>query len=240
MSSEIVELTQALADPLRLSMLQHLMGSAATVSELQTATGASQSNASNHLAILRERGLVRATRQGRQMVYELRDASVGQLVESLSLVAGAAPAAERKSPPLAGARTCYDHLAGKLGVAIFDALATRDAIQALGGRAPLATMPVPGPVEIGPAGTEIFSGLGIDVDTVRRERRRFAATCLDWTERRPHLSGALGAALWARALERGWVVRQPGSRAVIVTDIGRRELGERLGLAFEPTEETVA
>ena len=215
-------LAQALADPLRLAILHGLMGGPAAVSEIVSATGEAQSKVSNHLALLRQRGLVRATRVGRQIVYELRDASVGRLVESLSAVAGASRPAVRKSAPIVNARTCYDHLAGRLGVAVFDALAARRAI---------VPPEAPGrPVELGPAAAETFRVLGVDPAALRRERRRFATACLDWTERRPHLGGALGAALWAKSVERGWVVRRPGTRAVILTDAGRRALHRTLGI----------
>ncbi len=220
-----LELVQALADPLRLAILHHLMGGPATVSELMTVTGATQSNVSNHLALLRERNMVRATRQGRQMVYDLRDAGVAQLVEALALVAGGALVPEQKSPPLVRARTCYDHLAGKLGVALFDALVARNALQAPAARK--------GAVALGPNAKAVFGGLGIDLAALRRERRQFATACLDWTERRPHLGGALGAAIWVRCLERGWVVKQPGTRAVILTDAGRQALNETLAVEIK-------
>ncbi len=221
----VLELARALADPLRLAILQHLMGGPAAVSELVSVTGAAQSNVSNHLALLRARGLVRATRQGRQVAYEVRDPSVGQLVESLTVLAGAAPPPARTSPPLVTARTCYDHLAGRLGVSLFDALTEAKAI----------TAPSDGRVEVGPAGPELFGGLGIDVRSVRQERRRFATACLDWTERRPHLGGALGAALWARAFARGWMVRLPGTRAVVLTGAGRAAFRRHLGVRWPAT-----
>ena len=228
-NNALIGLAQALADPVRLAILQSLMSGSATVSELMSLTGATQSNVSNHLALLRERELVRAKREGRQMVYELRDASVGQLVESLAQVAGRAaggtPTFVQQSAPLVRARTCYDHLAGRLGVALFDALAARGALQS-----PAAQR---GPLDLGPAAAEVFGALGIDLAAARRERRKFATACLDWTERRPHLGGALGAALWARCVERGWVIRQPGTRAVILTDSGQQSLCELL--ALEPT-----
>lgn len=222
------ELAQALADPLRLALLQALMAGPATVSELMAETGASQSNISNHLAVLRERGLVRATQQGRQRVYEPRDAAVGRLIEDLALVAGAPLTRrnERRSAPLAQARTCYDHLAGKLGVALYAALAAREAIVP-------QTDAVPGPVVLGPAAEAVFGALGVDVTAARHLRRHFAASCLDWTERQPHLSGALGAALWRQALERGWVQRQMGTRAIVVTDLGRRVFHQQLGIVLK-------
>src|SRR5581483_10573629 len=190
----IAELAQALADPLRLSILQQLMESPATVSELMSLTGETQSKVSNHLAVLRERNLVRTTRDRRQVIYSLRDASVGQLVESLSLVAGMVPTRQWKSSQMIIARTCYDHLAGRYGVALFDALIQQQAIA--------ATSSHRGDVELGLHGEEVFGRLGLDLGAVRRERRRFAFACPDWTERRPHLGGALGAALWAQLVER--------------------------------------
>lgn len=227
-TTPVAELAQALADPVRLALLQALMAAPATVSELMAETGASQSNISNHLALLRERGLVRVTRQGRQRVYEPRDATVGRLIEDLSLVAGASLARrnERQSAPLAQARTCYDHLAGRLGVALYDALMAREAIVP-------QTAAVPGPVTLGPAAEAVFGALGVDVISARRMRRHFAASCLDWTERRAHLSGALGAALWQRAMEQGWVLRPVGTRAILVTDAGRRVFQRQLGITWD-------
>jgi len=220
----LLAVAQALADPLRLTVLHHLMGGPASVSELMTVVAVEQSRLSNHLAVLRERGLVRATRQGRQVIYELHDAAVGRLVESLSQI-GAAPARTAKSAPVAQARTCYDHLAGRLGVAVFKALVARGALK------PQAE--VPGDVELGPRAQRLFEGLGIDLDVVRQERRRLATTCLDWTERQPHLAGALGAALWGELTSRGWIVRRPGTRAVLVTTAGARGLRRRLGVALD-------
>ena len=221
-NATIVGLAQALSDPLRLSILQQLMEGPATVSELMSLTGASQSKVSNHLALLRERNLVRATRDRRQSIYTLRDASVGQLVESLSLVAGAVPARLWKSPHLIAARTCYDHLAGRYGVALFDALLQQQAIT--------APTDQRSDIELGSRGEEVFGKLGLDLKAVRRERRRFAFACPDWTERRPHLGGALGAALWAQFIERGWVVKQQGTRAIVVTDMGKQQFHQHFGI----------
>jgi DNA-binding transcriptional ArsR family regulator len=222
-SATLVEVARALADPIRLTILQRLIDGPAAVSELVLLTEEAQSKVSNHLAVLRARGLVRATRVGRQQLYEISDPSVAQLVESLALIAGRSPEKLRPSPALAKARTCYDHLAGRLGVAIFDALVARDAIAKPEAR-------YRGPLGLGPAGPEVFDHLGIDLDEVRKERRQFAAACGDWTERKPHLGGALGAALWARSLERGWVVRRPSTRIVVVTETGRRGFRRHLGV----------
>lgn len=229
-SNQLFTLTQALSDPLRLVMLQHLLEGPATVSQLQSLTGASQSNVSNHLAVLRERDLVRTSREGRQIIYRLRDASVGQLIETLSVVAGMVPARLLQSPQLVAARTCYDHLAGRYGVALFDALVTQGAIK--------QPAEMHGDVELGERGEEIFGRLGLDLRALRRERRRFAYACPDWTERRPHLGGSLGAALWAYGVERGFLVKQQGTRAIIVTDPGKHHLRDLLGVQV-PNEQNV-
>jgi DNA-binding transcriptional ArsR family regulator len=223
-SPRLIEITRAIADPLRLAVLHHLMGGPASVSELMAVIGVEQSRLSNHLAVLRERNLVRSTRQGRQVIYELRDAAVGRLVESLGQIGGA-QARTVKSVPIARARTCYDHLAGRLGVAVFRALVDRDGLR--------KPKEVPGDVELGPQAQRLFGALGLDMAVVRQERRRFATTCLDWTERQPHLGGALGAALWAELVARGWIVRRPGTRTVIVTSAGARGLKRRLGVAVD-------
>jgi DNA-binding transcriptional ArsR family regulator len=220
----LLEVIQALADPLRLAVLHHLMGGPASVSELMAAIGTEQSRLSNHLAVLRNRGLVRATRQGRQIIYEIRDAAVGRLVESLAQVGGAPPRTT-KSAPIAHARTCYDHAAGRLGVAVFKALVERRALKPQTG--------VPGDVELGPEAARCFRKFNVDLDTVRQERRRFATACLDWTERQAHLGGALGAALWDELVVRGWVARRPGSRAVVITRAGARGLKRTLGVVLE-------
>jgi len=114
---------------------------------------------------------------------------------------------------------------------MFDALLAQDAI----------TRPkeVRGDIELGPAGTALFPRLGINIEALQRERRRFAFACPDWTERRPHLGGGLGAALWATLVEKGWVVKQQGTRAVIVTDRGKQELQDQFDIQVQVQEETV-
>jgi len=223
-NARALAITQALSDPLRLAVLQHLMGGPATVTELALVTAAAQSRLSNHLAILRERKLVRAIRQGRQIVYEIGDPAVARLVESLAQIAGPLRRTV-KSAPVARARTCYDHLAGRLGVAVFKALVGADAL-----RTPAS---LGGDVELGPRAEKVFTSLGVDVDGARTERRRLLSACLDWTERRPHLGGALGAALWAELTARRWIARRPGTRALIVTRAGTRGLKRSLGVALE-------
>jgi len=219
-------IAQALADPVRFRIVERLADAPAAVSELVLLSGESQSNVSNHLAVLRAQGLVTVTRIGRQRVYEVADPSVGQLVESLGMIAGRGSERLKLSPPLARARTCYDHLAGRLGVAIFDTLVGRRAILHPAAR-------YRGPVVLGPAGERVFGLLGVELDEVHRERRQFATACGDWSERRAHLGGALGAALWVRTLEHGWVLRKPGTRVIVVTPKGRRAFERDLGVPPE-------
>jgi DNA-binding transcriptional ArsR family regulator len=230
-AAPLLPLAQALGDPVRLMVLQHLMGGPTTVSELVSVTGSSQSNISNHLGVLRRSKLVRAAKQGRQNVYELRDERVAQLIESLSTLAGAAPRSVRQSPALVKARTCYDHLAGQVGVQLFKVLIAREAITE---PETLRTLKNPGsPIELGRRGQEIFGKLGIDVAEVERGRKPYAFGCRDWTEQEPHLGGRLGAALWARFIEMGWVERQAGTRVVLITAEGRRGIEKTFGIAVD-------
>ena len=230
MSSNVpVTIAQALADPTRFAIVERLTNGPAAVSELVAVAGEAQSKVSNHLAVLRERGLVTVTRLGRQRLYEIADPSVAQLVESLLVIAGRRPTRLELSPSLARARTCYDHLAGRLGVAIFDSLVARRAIAQPDAR-------YRGPLRLGPAGEDLFGGLGVDLEEARKERRQFATACGDWSERRPHLGGAVGAALWARFLEQGWVAQKPGTRIVVVTERGRRRLRKQLGVGIDSAE----
>jgi DNA-binding transcriptional ArsR family regulator len=215
------DVAKALADPLRLAILARLLDGAAPVAELMSATGASQSNVSNHLALLRRRRLVRGARQGRQVVYRLAEPSVGQLIEALLSLGDAQTDAPRGAAPLALARTCYDHLAGRLGVAILDSLARLGAVSNPG---------ITGVIEMGPRGRDLFGRLGVDVAGAAERRRRFAFACQDWTERRAHLGGSLGAALCRRFIEAGWVQPQQGTRAVLLTASGRRTLRRFLHL----------
>jgi DNA-binding transcriptional ArsR family regulator len=233
-SSGLLGVLTALADPLRLALLQHLMGGAAAVSELVAVTGASQPNVSNHLNLLRKRGLVRAVRLGRQRLYELKDPRVAQLIESLGSVAGGKRTPTVKDTALVQARTCYDHLAGKLGVRLFEALVKRKAIHMIEQLPAGARAGSTHPLKLGPAAEPVFAEFGITLKDALKGKRSPVYACRDWTERRPHLGGGLGAALWARFVETGWVQRKPGTRAVLVTPKGRRALEERLGISFDP------
>lgn len=209
-------IASALADPLRLAILHRLMEGPASVSEMVSVTREPQPKVSNHLAVLRDQGLVLSRRSGRQVAYGLRNPSVAQLVEALATLSGRHSRRPPAAAAIAEARTCYDHLAGRVGVAILDALRERGTLK--------ATRGATGDLRLGPAASDTFGSIGVDIARPPKGRRRFAFACLDWTERRPHLGGALGAALCSRAFETGWVERIDESRAVRLTKAGRAAL----------------
>ena len=192
-------------------------------SELAHRAGVTASTASIQLAKLVEGGLLVVEQHGRHRYYSLRDPAIATAIESLAAIAPRRPARSLKEArigsELQAARTCYDHLAGALGVALLDAL-LRNAVLT---------------EELEPTnrGARRFRELGIDVDELSRRRRAFARRCLDWSERRHHLAGSLGAALASRFFELGWIERTEASRAVHVTDLGRRELADQLAITLD-------
>ena len=205
-----VSLLKELGHPVRLRVVDRLghLGPA-PVSALAVALGVPMPRLSNHLKRLRDAGLVTVRREGRQSVYELAANGADLLLPLLDrLTAPAAPA-----PAGAPSRTCYDHLGGPLGVSFYRDLCERDALR-----------PRPdGTVDLGPAASRELARLGVDLGRVNPGRRRLAFECLDATEQAPHLAGALGDALAAALLERGWVERA-GGRDIRVTAAGRRAL----------------
>ncbi len=221
----------ALGDPTRYAVLQRLMAGPATVSELVALTGAAQSKVSNHLALLRDARLVVATRRGRHVAYALADASVAAVIHVLERVSGKGSAAANALPEIAVARSCYDHLAGRLGVALFRALVAQRAIRTV--RAAPVRRKVRsglGDVPLGANARAVFGALDIDLDAVAKRRRQFATACSDWTESQPHLGGALGAALQARMLRANWVQRRKGTRALRLTRAGAAALRDRFAI----------
>lgn len=222
----IVGIAAAIAEPARARMLCRLLdGHARTGTELAIVAGVSPSTASSHLARLASRRLVKVSAQGRHRYYSLASSDVAAALEALTVIAGATSAPFVPSTPegLRAARTCYDHMAGALAVALHDRMfALRWFVHA----------PAAGEAayEITAAGREALAQLGIDVLAARATRRRFACGCLDWSERRPHLAGAVGAALLDAALKRKWVARELDSRALVVTRSGRLALRARFGI----------
>jgi DNA-binding transcriptional ArsR family regulator len=223
----IAEVASLVGDPGRSNMLVALLdGRALTASELAYTAGVAPATASGHLSKLLEGRLLVAARQGRHRYFRLASPDVARMLEGIMVVA-AEPAPKRRatpriSPALREARTCYDHLAGRLAVALADALTGR-------GHVLLAE----DGDEVTEAGLAFFAGLGIDLGIAAKRRRLFCKPCLDWSERRPHLAGAVGTALATRAFGLGWVERIRDSRAVTITAAGRRGFSEAFGVTLE-------
>ena len=218
----IARVASAIGEPARADMLAALMaGQALTATELAGVAGVTKATASAHLARLLDARLVAVESQGRHRYFRLADADVARLLETLMGVAVRTGAvrvrAGPREPALRHARVCYDHLAGDVGVGIFDGLLQRRLVRARDEA-----------LEITRAGQDTFAGLGIDVDALRAGRRPLCRRCLDWSARRPHLGGALGAALLQRFTEQGWARRAKDSRAVLLTPKGDVVLRERL------------
>lgn len=207
-------------------MLYCLMdGHARTSTELAIVAEVSPSTASVHLNRLRKERLVKVLSQGKHRYYSLGGPGVASVLEGLSLLVGESRSKFVPSTPdrLRAARTCYDHLAGTVGVSL------HDRFHALGWLSAGSTGRDDG-YDLTGAGTKACEALGIDLETTRTLRRRFAYACLDWSERRPHLGGALAAALLKVALKRKWMIQDLDSRSLGITGLGRREMLSRFGL----------
>jgi DNA-binding transcriptional ArsR family regulator len=236
-NATFAEIAALAGDPARAGMLHALMdGRALTASELAHVAGVAPQTASGHLARMTAAGLLCVERQGRHRYHRLASPAVAQMMESIMQVASdsvsaLALASSRRTlsvgprdAALRAARTCYDHLAGRLGVAVADALVA-------GGYAELAQ----DAGLVTDAGMELFDRIGIDVDALLTRRgtrppRILCRPCLDWSERRPHLAGAVGAALCTHGFKNGWIRRINGTRAVAVTPKGARIFREQLGV----------
>ncbi|HEY4373292.1 MAG TPA: metalloregulator ArsR/SmtB family transcription factor [Burkholderiales bacterium] len=205
-----------IGDPARAAMLWTLMdGSAKPAGELAYVAGVSAPSASQHLAKLIDAGLLAQEVQGRHRYYRIARPEVASALEALMAAVGthpeprAVPAARRTPEELRYARTCYDHLAGELGVGIYEAMRERGLLEGDAKE-----------VQVTPAGHRWLGKLGIDETALHARRRALACGCLDWSERRHHLAGTLGAALLAAMVREGWLTRSKKSRAVRVTPNG--------------------
>jgi len=207
-------------------MLSSLLdGHARTSTELAVVAEVSPSTASVHLSRLKSENLIKVLVQGKHRYYSLEGAEVASALEALSVLAGNQRAIFVPNTPnhLRAARTCYDHIAGTLGVALHDRIKTLGWIST-------HTLEAGGTYNLSAKGAKAFESLGVDVSAARALRRRFAFACLDWSERRSHLGGAVGAALLNVALKRKWLTQHLDSRALHITSHGRRELQARFGL----------
>ena len=205
----------AIAEPARARMLCCLMdGHARTNTELAVVAEVSPSTASVHLAKLKEQHLVLVLAQGKHRYYSLAGADVAAALEALMLIAGLprTPFVPTTPDRLRNARTCYDHMAGTVAVGMHDYMTQNDWL----------TVDDSG-YQLSVEGGAALAQLGLDADQVRKSRRRFACSCLDWSERRAHLGGALGAELMALLLRKGWIERDLDSRALAITREGKRQ-----------------
>ncbi|HJR27075.1 MAG TPA: metalloregulator ArsR/SmtB family transcription factor [Pseudomonas sp.] len=228
----VSQVAAAIAEPARTKILCSLMdGHARTSTELATIAEVSASTASAHLAKLKELALVRLHVQGRHRYYSLADKRVAQALEALMVIGqNAAPTFNPRTPDrLQFARTCYDHMAGTLAVLLHDRMIEAGWLLDTDEQA----------YRLSDSGEALFEGLGIDVKDLGTARRRFACPCLDWSMRRPHLGGALGAALLQTAIKRQWVTQDLDSRALTLTVVGRKELSRRFAVEL-PVQETAA
>jgi len=219
--ADLAAVGSLLAEPARARMLAALGdGRSLPASALAAEAGVAPSTASGHLAKLVDGGLLAAESRGRRRYFRLRGPEVAEALEALARVAPREPVRSlgqaSRIEALRAARTCYDHLAGRLGTALMDALTEQGLVA---------------DEHVTDAGLERLGELGIDIDAIPGRRPRFRS-CLDWSERRPHAAGKLGAALAAHAFELGWVERLDGSRALRVTAAGEAGFADTFGLVY--------
>lgn len=218
--SNIATIASLVGDPARANMLTALIGGQAlTANELATEAGITPPTASGHLMRLLDGGMLAVERQGRHRYYRLAGPEIAAALESLMSLAHVAGARRTrpgpKDPAMRTARICYDHLAGEQGVALFRRLCDAAAITLSDGD-----------IQVTPAGETRFAASGIDLQALRRRTRPLCRTCLDWSERTPHLAGALGAALLDHVLAAGWARRVVGTRILRFTPSGQDAFGQ--------------
>lgn len=233
---DIAPAAALLADPTRAAMLTALLdGRPLAAGELARISGVSAATASEHLAKLTGGGMLTVARQGRHRYYQLAGHEVAVALEAVGMVSRDIPVRtlrqSREAQVLAAARTCYDHLAGEAGVALLQALIRVGALAELPEPGTGAADPQHPGFEVTPAGEGMLGAFGINIEELRRERRQFAAACLDWTQRRTHLSGSLAAAITRRLFELGWIVRGNHRRSVVITPDGETGLVTTFGYA---------
>lgn len=222
--NSLAEVAALIGDPARANILQALSdGRALTAGELAWHAGVSAQTTSGHLAKLAEAQLIAPEKQGRHRYFRLASPRVAEAMEALMLVAADGPKRHRPTGPrdeaMRTARTCYDHLAGKLAVAIADGLSARRHIILSDGAAAITE-----------TGHRFFQEFGLDLEAGAKSSRPLCRTCLDWSERRSHLAGRLGAGICQRCLDLGWIKRGRDSRAVAFTPLGITGFRQTFGI----------
>ncbi len=225
MAADLAVVARLLASPARATMVQALVeGQKLTAGELALVGRVGPSAASEHLGALVKGNLISVKRRGRHRYYELSSRRVATALEAFAEICPPVKVTSLRQATrtlaFRNARTCYDHLAGRLGVAVFDAmLLQRWVVQ-------YST-----DVELTEKGVRALQSTGVDLGQLRRKTRAFARLCIDSTEQRPHLGGALGAALTSALFDRGWIRRQPPGRGVMITPSGEAAMAEAFGLS---------
>ena len=214
-----------MADPARAAMLCALIdGQALPAGELAYASGVTPQTASSHLSRLTDGGLLSVEREGRHRYYRLAGPHVAQAMEQLGSIRPAGPVRRKAKSPAARrlqvARCCYDHLAGRLGVSVADALGDRGILVPDGDKK----------LSVTPDGLDWFAALGIDVEALKPGRHGIARQCLDWTERQHHVAGPLGKMLLQAFLDAGWLSKAPAPRLLEITRRGESEFRCRFGI----------
>lgn len=222
MESELIQITSLIGDPVRTTILWTLLdGKAYTTTELSICSNTSLQNSCVHLNKLVDAGLLQVESQGRHRYYRLASRDVAYAIEAIgNLVPDKGNKRKLTGPSDADVRycrICYDHLAGEIGVRIADHLFSENIID-LNKKSYSVTS----------RGKKFFAGLSIDIDPLKDQRRLFAHACLDWSERKYHLAGALGASLFDRMVSDDWIRRKKNSRAFIITGKGKRELKRKM------------
>lgn len=223
----IAEAASLIGDPTRANILMSLMdGRARTASELAYSSGVSPQTTSSHLAKLLDAQLIALEQQGRHRYYRLANEHVAAALEALTNLAVHGPPRHRPAGPrdeaMRYARSCYDHLAGHAGVAITDALIAKGFIG--NGKGDFA---------LTGKGEKALTDFGLDLPALKKRKRPLVRSCLDWSERRPHMGGSIGAALLDALQERGWLQRVKDTRTMLVTNEGAEGLDRWLGIRLE-------
>ena len=224
----IASIAELIGEPSRAQILVALLdGRALPAGALARIAGVSAQSASAHLSQLANGGLLKVERDGRHRYYRIAGREVAHAVEALGAISTVQRPGgllqDRQRNALYLARSCYDHLAGRIAVEMAEALESLKVISPCGERE----------YRIGSRGNEWFANIGVEIDGLRRSRRSFARECLDWTERKSHIAGALGAAIFSRFVALRWIARREKTRALRITQLGSREIRARLGITAE-------
>ncbi|HEY8917304.1 MAG TPA: winged helix-turn-helix domain-containing protein [Chitinophaga sp.] len=225
-TTDLENMASLIGEPVRARMLWSLLdGRAYTATELSLFADTSPQNASMHLSKLVQADLLKVSAQGRHRYYSFARDEVAYAIEALANLVPPQNTKKQKAPekasPIKHCRTCYDHLAGKAGVMITDSLLAKQYLQEKDNT-----------YTVSPAGQAWFAALQIDITSLQKKRRVLARPCLDWSERRYHLAGTLGAALLSKMLEADWVRSTQHSRAIVITGTGQRSMYELLGVTL--------